>query len=219
MNEITFQNKELKFKTFSVKEELKVALFKEHFLGGIISYSVFYFLALCVSLGLKFGLQWDINKIPVISLNVWIVVSCFFIALLSGLWPDVDTKSTTQKIFYRIFLILNIVLIYKGITDGRRYLLISALLGVFVMLPLVGKHRGWTHSRITMFLLPGLFLLPAMYDIDLRSLNLSSFNYTNIDYSDLSGLPLYFASFIGYATHLYLDGILFGKRVRRMGKK
>ena len=192
-----------------------MGLFKEHFTGGIISYSAFYFLALGISLALKFGLQWDVNKVPVISLNVWIAVPCFFIALLSGLWPDVDIKSTTQKIFYRIFLILDIVLIYKGITNGRRYLLISALLGVFAMLPLVGKHRGWTHSRITMFLLPGLFLFPAMYDIDLRSLNLSSFDYSHPDYTDLSGLPFYVASFIGYATHLYLDGLLFGKLFKK----
>jgi hypothetical protein len=188
-----------------------MGLFKEHFIGGIISYSVFYFLALGASLALKFGLQWDVNKVSVISLNVWIAVPCFLIAVLSGLWPDVDIKSTTQKIFYRIFLLLDIVLIYKGITDGRRYLLISALLGVFAMLPLIGKHRGWTHSRITMFLLPALFLLPAMYDINPRDLSLSSFDYARLDYTDLSGLPLYVASFIGYATHLYLDGILFGK--------
>ena len=192
-----------------------MGLFKDHFISGIISYSIFYFLALGASLALKFGLHWDVNKVPVISFNIWIAVPCFLIAMLSGLWPDVDIKSTTQKIFYRIFLLLDIVLIYKGITDGRRYLLISALLGVFAMLPLVGKHRGWTHSRITMFLLPGLFLLPAMYDINFRNLNMSSFDYTNLDYTDLSGLPLYVASFIGYATHLYLDGILFGKRLKK----
>ncbi|MFQ6042196.1 MAG: metal-dependent hydrolase [Candidatus Poribacteria bacterium] len=196
-----------------------MGLFKEHFTGGIISYSVFYFLALCTSLALKFGLQWDVSKVPVISLNVWIAVLCFFIAVLSGLWPDVDIKSTTQKIFYRIFLILDVFLIYKGITGGRRYLLISALLGVFAMLPLVGKHRGWTHSRITMFLLPSLFLLPAMYNISLRNLNLTSFDYAHLDYTDLSGLPLYIASFIGYGTHLYLDGILFGKRFKKRRAK
>jgi hypothetical protein len=196
-----------------------MGLFKEHFTGGIISYSVFYFLALSVSLSLKFGLQWEVNKIPIISLDFWMAALCFFIATLSSLWPDVDTKSTTQKIFYRIFLILDIVLIYKGITDSRRYLLISALLGVFAMLPLIGKHRGWTHSHITMFLLPGIFLLPAMYDIDLQSFNLSSFDYAHLDYTDWSGLPLYLASFIGYATHLYLDGILFGKRLKGKTKK
>ena len=192
-----------------------MGLFKEHFMGGIISYSVFYFLALGASLALKFGLQWDVNKVPVISLNLWIAGLCFVIAVLSGLWPDVDIKSTTQKIFYRIFLLLDIVLIYKGITNGRRYLLISALLGVFAMLPLVGKHRGWTHSRITMFLLPGLFLLPAMYDINLRNFGSTSFDYFHLDYNNLSGLPLCVASFIGYATHLYLDGILFGKRFKK----
>jgi hypothetical protein len=194
-----------------------VGLFKEHFTGGLISYSIFYFLALCISLALKFGLQWDISKVPVISLNVWIALLCFVIAVLSGLWPDVDIKSTTQKIFYRIFLILDVFLIYRGITGRSRYLLIAALLGVFAMLPLVGKHRGWTHSRITMFLLPALFLLPAMYNINWRNLNLPSFDYAHLDYTNLSGLPLYIASFIGYATHLYLDGLLLGKRFKKSG--
>ena len=179
-----------------------MSLFKEHFTGGLISYSVFYAVAQGVSLGLKYGLQWDVSKISVISLNIWIASLCFITAMLSGLWPDVDIKSTSQKIFYRLLIIVNVILIY------RKFYLASALLGLFAMLPLVGKHRGWTHSRITMFLLPALFLLPPIYSVNFKE---PSF--------DLDGLPFYIASLVGYATHLYLDGILLGQWFKKRAKK
>lgn len=187
-----------------------MSLFKEHFTGGLISYSIFYTVALGVSLGLKYGLQWDASKISVISLNIWIASLCFITAMLSGLWPDVDIKSTSQKIFYRLLIAVNFILIY------RKFYLASALLGLFAMLPLIGKHRGWTHSRITMFLLPALFLLPPIYSVNF---NEPSFDYANPDFNRLDGLPFYIASLVGYATHLYLDGILFGKWFKKRAKK
>jgi len=183
----------------------------EHRSGGIIAYSVFFVIALAVTLALKFGLHWDVSKVPVISLNVWQVALCFLTAMLAGLWPDVDIKSDGQKIFYRIFIILNIILIYFGLYQGnRQYVNISAILGLFAMMPLIGKHRGWTHSRITMLLLPGILLLAPMYNLSLDNLKINSFNgIAKPDYTQLAGLPFYIAAVLGYASHLYLDGILF----------
>ena len=79
------------------------------------------------------------------------------------------------------------------------------------MLPLIGNHRGWTHSKMTMLLLPTVFLILPVY-----------FQRDQFDPDDLlaaqnlvllrDGLPFYIASVIGYATHLHLDGILLPSR-------
>ena len=183
----------------------------EHRLGGIVAYSVFFVIALAVTLTLKFWQHWDVSKVPIISLNIWQIALCFLTAMLAGLWPDVDIKSKGQKIFYRIFIVLNIILMYLGFYRGeRQYINISAILGLFAMMPLIGKHRGWTHSWITMFLLPGIFLLVPMCNLNLDNLKLNNFNdIAQPDYTQLSGLPFYIAAVLGYASHLYLDGILF----------
>ena len=143
--------------------------------------------------------------------NLWKIGGCFIIAVLSGLWPDVDIKSKSQRICYRIFIGLNLVLIFRG------YYAESAVLGLFAMLPLIGKHRGWTHSRLTMLLLPGIFLLLPIY------FNRDAFNFREPTAPEnlqliKTGIPFYTASLIGYATHLQLDGILLRSRKAQQRK-
>ncbi|MCH8291057.1 metal-dependent hydrolase [Candidatus Poribacteria bacterium] len=182
-----------------------MSMFREHYVGGLIAYTSFFGVSFGASLIGHYALQQSIDWNPTISFDLRKVGACFVIAVLSGLWPDVDIKSKSQKICYRIFIILNLILIFKG--DLRE----SALLGLFAMLPLIGKHRGWTHSKLTMLLLPGIFLLLPIYfqpDAFDRSDLLSTNNVNLIK----SGLPFYTASLIGYATHLHLDGILLRSR-------
>ena len=85
------------------------------------------------------------------------IAICFAIAILASIWPDVDIKSTSQVIFYRLFAVVNIVLIFL------KMYVYSAFLGFFAMLPMLGKHRGWTHSRITMLLLPAILTIAPYY--------------------------------------------------------
>ena len=79
------------------------------------------------------------------------------------------------------------------------------------MLPLIGNHRGWTHSKLTMLLLPAVFLILPIYfqrdQLDGYEL-LAAQNLVLLK----DGLPFYTASLIGYATHLHLDGILLRSR-------
>ena len=158
--------------------------FKEHAIGGIIAYLVF-FLVILLSIFLpELGFSWRPNSSIWISRSGWAIASCFLIALLSALWPDVDIQSHSRKIFYRIFLVLDVYLIL--IKEYR----IAAFLGLFAILPMIGKHRGWTHSKITMLLLPSPLLIFPM---------LARGEVTWI------GLPFYTASILGYASHLALD--------------
>ena len=128
-----------------------MSMFREHWIGGLVAYTSFFAISLGIALIGIFVFRQPTDWNPTVSLEPLKIAACFVIAVLSGLWPDVDTKSKSQQIFYRIFIIFNVVLIYIG------HYSISAFFGLFAMLPLIGNHRGWTHSKLTMLLLPTVF--------------------------------------------------------------
>lgn len=196
-----------------------MSMFREHWLGGLTAYSVFFLISLAVSISVSIiiGLPFDWN--PTISLNIVVIAGCFVVALLFGLWPDVDISSKSQKVFYSALFVLNVVLIFI-----LKWYFAAALLGLFAMIPILSKHRGWTHSRITMFLLPGLFFVIPVYAeypswgigwVELPDLIDSLLKWERLPDVLLKGLAFYLAGLIGYASHLYLDGILFRKRKSR----
>lgn len=196
-----------------------MSMFREHWLGGLTAYGIFFVVSFAVTLAVSifYGSPFDWN--PTISLNPLEIVGCFVIALLFGLWPDVDIKSKSQKIFYSVLFLLNASLIIFL----QKYLA-AALLGLFAMLPILSKHRGWTHSKITMILLPSLFLVIPIYVEypnwrvgwdELPALIDSLLSWERLPNVFRSGLAFYIAGFIGYASHLYLDGILFRSRKAR----
>lgn len=122
----------------------------------------------------------------------------FALAVGFALFPDMDIKSKPQRLFYRALALLDIGLIGAFHWTGETlYLLGAAYLGLAAMTPLFGKHRGWTHSRIAMILLPSPLLLAPM---------LTGGEAVWI------GLPLYISAVTGYASHLYKDGLLFRLR-------
>lgn len=199
-----------------------MSMFREHWIGGLTAYSVFFILSLVVSISVSiiFGLPFDWN--PTISLNLVLIVGCFVVALLFGLWPDVDIKSKSQKVFYTVLFVLNAVLIFVF-----KFYTAAALLGLFAMVPILSRHRGWTHSRITMILLPGLFFVIPIYleyprwsigSVELHDLIDSLFKWEGLPDVLLDSLMFYLAGVIGYASHLYLDGMLFRLR-RAKGKR
>lgn len=110
--------------------------------------------------------------------------ACVAIAVFFGLWPDVDIKSKGQTIFLALFLVVNTILILRE--EYKR----AAYLGLLVVLPVIARHRGWTHHWITMLLLPGALYLAALH-------------YTRTEPPDL--LPYLLAAMLGYASHLILD--------------
>ena len=114
----------------------------------------------------------------------WKVLVLLGIALLMALWPDVDIDSKGQRLFYRIFLAADVVLI-----AGKLYQL-AAILGLLAMIPIVGRHRGWTHTiwAAVLVTLP-ILVLPMYFKGD----------------HTLAGLPYFLAAFVGYVSHLVLD--------------
>lgn len=106
------------------------------------------------------------------------------LVLLGSLFPDVDTDSRGQHIFYLILAALDVALIIQG------YYKWAAVLGLAAMFPAMGSHRGWTHTWWAMLLVPlPLVLLPFwLYGSTPRTL-----------------APFYGAAVVGYFSHLMLD--------------
>ena len=122
-------------------------------------------------------------------------IGLFVIAVLFGLWPDVDTNSKGQNIFFGIAFAADIMLIASGRIEAAAYL------GLLAMTPILGKHRGWTHSKIAMMLVPlPIVVVPYLYRPEVLQ----------------PALLIYGAAVVGYFSHLLLDGLIF-KRFRIKG--
>ncbi|HJZ24498.1 MAG TPA: metal-dependent hydrolase [Candidatus Babeliales bacterium] len=94
--------------------------YKIHLLGGMISY---------LSLLLLIGYNQSIS----------VLVSWAAMALIGSLFPDVDTSSKIQKIFYRfVFGCLLLALWYK-------YIIFFIILSLLSFLPFLVSHRGLFH--------------------------------------------------------------------------
>jgi len=146
-----------------------VSGYKEHTLAGSIVFVVFLLILLPF---FKFELSWEQ------------ILLCYFLCLVYALWPDVDTNGVAQKLFYGVFLITDIVLILM------EYYEYAAVFGLVAMLPIVGKHRGWTHSIFAMLTVPGIVLAaPMLIEKEVT----------------WAGFPYYVASVAGYLSHLIMD--------------
>lgn len=133
-----------------------------------------------------------------VILSSWQAVAALFIvACLFSLWPDIDTNSKAQDIFFAIAFIADIVLIVVGRFEAAAYL------GLLAMTPIVGKHRGWTHKKLACILVPlPIALVPYLHQPE----------HLHV------GLIYYGAAVAGYFSHLLLDGLIW-KRIRIKGKR
>jgi len=111
-----------------------------------------------------------------------LVLLCIF--LMGALFPDTDTDSKGQNLFYGCFAILDLALMINGEYKW------AAILGFCALLPALGHHRGWTHTWWAMLLIPSpIIVLPiTFYHFPFQRL-----------------LPFYLAGVLGYLSHLVLD--------------
>lgn len=115
------------------------------------------------------------------------LAAVFIIGILFGLFPDVDTNSKAQDIFFGIVFPLDILLIWQG------YIQAAAYLGLIAMLPIISHHRGWTHKRWAMFVVPlPILLIPYLYNDAILP----------------ASAVYYGAAVAGYFSHLFLDGLI-----------
>lgn len=139
-------------------------------------------------------IEWSAKTGFILS-NWQMVAALFIVAILFGLWPDIDTNSKAQDIFFGVAFVTDIVLIAVGRLEAAAYL------GLLAMTPIVSKHRGWTHSKIAMILVPlPILIVPYLYQQE----NLIAAGF------------LYGAAVAGYFSHLLLDGLIW-KKIRIKG--
>ena len=118
------------------------------------------------------------------------VFAVVVIAILFGLFPDVDTNSKAQDLFFGIVFPLDILLLWNGQIEAAAYL------GLIAMLPIIGHHRGWTHKKWAMFVVPlPILLIPYLYNDEILPI-----------------AAIYYAAAVtGYFSHLLLDGLIWRK--------
>ena len=120
------------------------------------------------------------------------LAAVFVIAMLFALFPDVDTNSKAQDIFFWLIFIVDVLLIWNG------YFIAAAFLGLIAMLPILTHHRGWTHAKWALVLVPlPILLVPLLYSNTLLPI----------------AVVYYGAAVTGYFSHLLLDGLIW-KRFR-----
>lgn len=114
------------------------------------------------------------------------------LAALFSLFPDIDIKSKGQMLFYRLFLL------FDGYLLVREMYKEAAVLGFLTLLPIISRHRGWTHTIFSAILIPSPLLLAPMYLAK--------------SWGALDGLPYYLGAVAGYVSHLIADGMLLPKK-------
>ncbi len=111
------------------------------------------------------------------------VLALLGIYVLFSLWSDVDTNPTAQTLFYTVFLAIDGVLILTRQFEA------AAFFGLLAILPVLSRHRKWTHRWWIALLVPfPMLLVPFLFYPD----------------QPLVGVPLYGAAGLGHATHLLL---------------
>jgi hypothetical protein len=95
--------------------------YKGHLLGGIVVYGIVLYAIAAYQPTFLSACEW------------------FICALLGSLFPDIDTKSKGQKLFYQI-----IVLAALAVWWQQRFTVL-AIICITAFLPLLVHHRGLTH--------------------------------------------------------------------------
>lgn len=140
--------------------------YKGHLVGGMVGFALVVFLC-------------SLHVAPCMTLVEWLLCVC-----AGSLFPDIDTKSKGQKLFYLLLTVALLVFIV------RRQFKIVAGIALVCMLPLLSKHRGIFHHF--------WFILAIVFIAVL---------YLVTWYPAAATRIIYDAAFfiLGVMSHLYLD--------------
>jgi len=135
-----------------------------------------------------------------ISHPIVLAAVCFFMSL----FPDFDTASIPQRWFYR-FSIVSFIYLYS--IDQYQLLAVFSILSIT---PLLHKHRGWTHWKITPVFISLSIIAFYDYQISIDGLLNSKLSSEYIIFNTISNYLLFIAAAtIGHYTHLFLDSKFF----------
>lgn len=165
-----------------------MASFGGHLRGGVASTGVAFVL-------IGAGMYYTGHLTPYLTVDEWPKLPILLaIGLLSSFFPDIDIHSKSQRVLYWVMLIADLVLIWQRNYEA------AALLGLFGLIPPLGKHRGWTHTWTAALLVPAVFFFgfPMLMGQDIQTFLVVCF----------------LVSVSAYVSHLVLDGYI-GKSVKK----
>lgn len=164
-----------------------MANYKGHITGGVVFTGAY-------TLAMLFAPVERLAEYASLLYDWQAMFAVFVIGMLFALFPDVDTNSKGQDLFYWIIFPLDLLLIYGGQFQAAAYL------GLIAILPILTHHRGWTHSKWAMLLIPlPIILVPWLYNDNVLPIS----------------LVYYGAAVVGYFSHLFLDGLIWrGFRIK-----
>jgi len=125
-------------------------------------------------------------------------VGCFGAAFLMALFPDLDTASIPQRWYLRIMFAGLVASMLAG------WMELFVVLALVALLPLLHRHRGWTHWRITPWGVAVLLAVAHEY-AEARASWFSSFSWEAVGGLLLEAWPFVLACVLGHYTHLLLD--------------
>ena len=162
-----------------------MANYKGHIAGGVVLTGVY-------TLAMLFAPVERLAEYAQLLYDWQAMTAVFVIGMLFALFPGVDTNSKGQDIFYWTIFPLDVLLVWNGQFQAAAYL------GLIAILPVLTHHRGWTHSKLAMVLVPlPIVFIPWLYNDHLLAIS----------------LVYYGAAVVGYFSHLLLDGLIW-KRFR-----
>jgi len=157
-----------------------MANYKGHIAGGVVFTGVY-------TVAMLFAPVERLAEYAHLLYDWQAMFAVFVIGMLFALFPDVDTNSKGQDLFYWIIFPLDVLLVYAGQFQAAAYL------GLIAILPILAHHRGWTHSKWAMILVPlPIILIPWLYSEQVLAIS----------------LVYYGAAVVGYFSHLFLDGLI-----------
>ena len=127
---------------------------------------------------------------------------CFAVAFAMALFPDLDTASIPQRWYLR-GLVLAMVLC---LAEGARALF--TVLAFAAPLPMLHKHRGWTHWPAAPWAI-AVLLASAHEYVATEAAWFTRFSWGGVLDSLGAYWPFVLAAVLGHHTHLLLDGRLF----------
>lgn len=160
-----------------------MANYKGHVAGGALFGGLFYAAIAYVPIA-------QFAETAGLLQNWQAIFAIFVLGMLFGLFPDVDTNSKAQDLFFAIIFPLDILLLATDKIEAAAYL------GLIAMLPVIGKHCGWTHKKWAMVIVPlPILLIPYIYNTEILPIS----------------AVYYGASVAGYFSHLLFDGLIWRK--------
>ena len=161
--------------------------FKGHLAGGIIVGCVVSSVAT------------HLSAVPAL-----LALKVFLLTVGFSLYPDLDVSSIPQRWFFRGILVLLLFLVVS------KYFRIASIIAIVAVLPLISKHRGWTHSVWSAILFP-IFLFIGYQHLFVMKIGFDMKYFYKMHKLLSINFWLVLSCSLGWLTHIYLDKLLFKK--------